>query len=364
MSVYFNDSEPFVCAWLENLIREKLLPAGVVDRRPIQEVEPSDVRDFTQCHFFAGIGGWAYALQLAGWGDRPIWTGSCPCQPFSTAGKQKAHHDKRHLWPEWFRLIRQCRPERVFGEQVASGVGLGWLDVVSTDLEAEAYTVGAVVLGAHSVGAPHIRQRLWFVADSQCDGQRSRGTERTGLQRGAASDDASPTRLVADAADADGGAGERGAQTGARTNGERRGRPTSNGATGELADAEGGDRSLSVSERGSQQDRVESRGRGETGELGNPSGSGLQGRKLDATEQGDGGRVVSGSDGAARHPWDCDWLPCRDGKARPIPTEPRLFPLVDAGAVRNRVALLRGSGNAIVPQVAAAFVKAYMEVSA
>lgn len=166
-SVWYNDSEPFVCDWLENLIREKLLPQGVVDRRPIQEVEPSDVRDFAQCHFFAGIGGWAYALQLAGWGDRPVWTGSCPCQPFSTAGKGQAEDDPRHLWPSWFRLIRECRPERIFGEQVANAAGKGWLDVVATDLETEAYAVGAVVLGAHSVGAPHLRQRIWWVADTE-----------------------------------------------------------------------------------------------------------------------------------------------------------------------------------------------------
>ena len=85
--VYYNDNEPFVCDWLENLIKAKLLPDGAVDRRRIEEVRPEDVQGFTQCHFFAGIGGWAYALQLAGWGDRPVWTGSCPCQPFSAAGK-------------------------------------------------------------------------------------------------------------------------------------------------------------------------------------------------------------------------------------------------------------------------------------
>ena len=163
-SVYYNDSEPFVCAWLRNLIAAKLLPVGDVDERPIQEVMPDDVRHYTQAHFFAGIGGWPYALQLAGWGDRPVWTGSCPCQPFSAAGKGKAEDDPRHLWPHWFRLIRECRPKRIFGEQVVRAAGLGWLDVVATELEAEAYSIGAVALGAHSVSAPHRRQRIWFVA--------------------------------------------------------------------------------------------------------------------------------------------------------------------------------------------------------
>src|SRR3990167_8046758 len=169
MLTYYNDNDPFVCAWLHNLIAAKVIPAGEVDERPIMEVTADDVRGFTQCHFFAGIGCWAYALQLAGWGDRPVWTGSCPCQPFSAAGKRGSHADERHLWPEWFRLLRECGPHVVFGEQVSGAVGLGWLDAVALDLESEGYAVGACVLGAHSVGAPHLRQRLWFVADAPRD---------------------------------------------------------------------------------------------------------------------------------------------------------------------------------------------------
>lgn len=177
MRVYYNDSEPFVAAWLRNLIAAGHLPAGDVDERPIQEVRPDDVKGYTQAHFFAGIGGWPYALQLAGWGDRPVWTGSCPCQPFSAAGKRGSHADDRHLWPAWFDLIRQCRPVTVFGEQVSSAAGLGWLDAVALDLETLDYAVGACVLGAHSVGAPHHRQRLWYVADAT-------GTGRCGVDEG------------------------------------------------------------------------------------------------------------------------------------------------------------------------------------
>lgn len=109
--------------------------------------------------------------------DASVWTGSCPCQPFSNAGRRKAQADERHLWPEMLRLIAACKPERVFGEQVASAVGHGWLDGVFADMEAQDYTCGAVVLGAHSVGAPHIRQRIWWVAESASAGPRPSGKE-------------------------------------------------------------------------------------------------------------------------------------------------------------------------------------------
>jgi len=170
MTCYYNDSEPFVCAWLRNLIAAGLLPAGDVDERPIQEVMPDDVRRYTQAHFFAGIGGWAYALQLAGWGDRPVWTGSCPCQPLSGAGLGLAHADQRHVWPAFYRLIEECRPPVVFGEQVAKKLGLEWFAGVRADLEAARYACGAVDLCAASVGAPHIRQRLFWVADANSAG--------------------------------------------------------------------------------------------------------------------------------------------------------------------------------------------------
>ena len=139
---YYNDSDPKVCSWLRELIKAELVPNGVVDERPIQEIRPADLAGFRQCHFFCGISGWPLALRLAGWGDRPVWTGSAPCQPFSQAGKGKGKTDSRHLWPEMFRLIRECRPVTVFGEQVAGAIGHGWLDGISTNLEAEDYAVG------------------------------------------------------------------------------------------------------------------------------------------------------------------------------------------------------------------------------
>lgn len=168
---YYNEFDPQAAQWLRNLIAAGLIPAGDVDERSIEDVRPNDLRGYTQCHFFAGIGGWPLALDLAGWPrDMPAWSGSCPCQPFSAAGKGDGFADERHLWPAWFHLIRECRPNVVFGEQVASAIRHGWLDLVSADLEAEGYAVGSAVLGAHSVGAPHIRQRLYWVGDASGEG--------------------------------------------------------------------------------------------------------------------------------------------------------------------------------------------------
>lgn len=174
---YYNEIDPYAAKWLRNLIYAGLIPEGDVDERSIEDVKPAELRGYTQCHFFAGIAGWPLALQLAGIpADRPLWTGSCPCQPFSVAGKGAGAADERHLWPAWFHLIRQCKPPIVFGEQVASAIRHGWLDLVSADLEAENYAVGSAVLGAHSVGAPHIRQRLYWVADAS--GARLEGRQR------------------------------------------------------------------------------------------------------------------------------------------------------------------------------------------
>ena len=123
---YYNEFDRFAAAWLRELIAAGHIPAGDVDERSIADVTPGDLAGYAQCHFFAGIGGWAYAIRLAGWpDDRPVWTGSCPCQPFSAAGKQRGTADERHLWPEFRRLIWATRPPIIFGEQVASAVVVG-----------------------------------------------------------------------------------------------------------------------------------------------------------------------------------------------------------------------------------------------
>jgi DNA (cytosine-5)-methyltransferase 1 len=177
---YYNDSDPYCAAWLKNLIAADELPRGSVDGRAIQEVRPADLDRFAACHFFAGLGGWAYALKLAGWPvGHQVWTGSCPCQPLSSAGARRGHADRRHLWPAFFRLIDLCRPAVVFGEQVASRAGREWFAAVRADLESLGYAVRAADLPAASLGAPHIRQRLWFVADAD---RERRG--RLGLAQG------------------------------------------------------------------------------------------------------------------------------------------------------------------------------------
>lgn len=182
MRAYYNEIDPGAAATLRELIKHNLIAPGDVDERSIEDVVPTDLLGYTQCHFFAGIGVWSYALRLAGWpDDRPVWTGSCPCQPFSPAGKGKGFDDERHLWPAFFHLIEVCGPERVFGEQVAGKDGLGWLDLVSTDLEAVGYACGAVPFPAAGIGAPHIRERLYWVADRDdagLEGWRKPGCER------------------------------------------------------------------------------------------------------------------------------------------------------------------------------------------
>jgi len=188
LRAYYNEIDPFAAQWMRNLMAEGWITKGDVDERSIEDVKPSDLTGYDRLHFFAGVAVWDYALNQAGWGRGEIWTGSCPCQPFSTAGKGNGFADERHLWPAFHHLIRQCRPAIVLGEQVASKDGLGWWDLVQADLEGTGYASGAVDTCAAGFGAPHIRQRLYWVGHSNNEGSQGRvGMQQRTYQRPARS---------------------------------------------------------------------------------------------------------------------------------------------------------------------------------
>jgi len=104
-------------------------------------------------------------LKANGINNIDIITGGYPCQPFSVAGRKKGEEDPRHLWPEYFRLIKECRPTWVIGENVSGHIKLG-LDTVLSDLESEGYSTRTFSISAASIGANHKRERVWIVADS------------------------------------------------------------------------------------------------------------------------------------------------------------------------------------------------------
>jgi len=96
-----------------------------------------------------------------------IITGGFPCQPFSVAGKQKGTSDDRHLWPEMFRIIKTFKPRFAIGENVRGIVNIQdgvVFETVCTDLESEGYEVQPFNIPAAGVGAPHRRERIWFIA--------------------------------------------------------------------------------------------------------------------------------------------------------------------------------------------------------
>lgn len=166
--VFFNDNEPYITKWLGSLF-----PEATIDGRGIQEIQASELVRFRRLHFFAGIGGWEVALELSNWGGREVWTASCPCQPLSRAGRRRCEKDERHLWPEFYRLISECRPRTILGEQVDGKDGLEWLDGVALDLEELGYAFAATSMSAACVNAPHVRQRIYWVANA-CGARRER----------------------------------------------------------------------------------------------------------------------------------------------------------------------------------------------
>lgn len=384
MTAYYNENDPKAVAWLRELIKGGHIADGVVDDRSIRDVTADDINGFTQCHFFAGIGGWSLALRLAGWpDDQPVWTGSCPCQPFSAAGKRRGTSDARHLWPDFCRLIAQCGPAVIFGEQVASKDGRQWLAGVRADLEALGYGVGAADLcaagtgtpgegwivhqgkdtggGARDdwreawerivVGPPHIRQRLFWVANSASKRSFSAtqarvhcGEEATGARHG------QPERCC----DSSGLGNPNIVDESpiARIHG---GPGTTSTRVCGMADTDGGDTSEERKQRGGEY-RQQSQD-------GGVIGGGLVDSDSSTKERLRPISVSLEPKQEARRPgyanaWaDTELIRCADGKPRRV--EPGIHPL--AHGIPGRVGLLRGYGNAIVAQVAAEFIQAFVE---
>ena len=321
MNAIYNEIDPGAAAWLKGLADADRIVPGRVDTRSVEDLTRADVDGPGQRHFFAGIGGWSLALRYAGVDDgADIWTGSCPCQPFSQAGRRKGNDDVRHLWPAWFKLIEECRPPIVFGEQVASAAGFDWLSAVRTDLESAGYVVGGADLPACGVGAPHKRQRVFFVAYTDTRGF----WERLHVSRG------QPRREVSDA--------NRSGETGVVDDSARLG--TRDGSR----------------DAGALDDLVYTGGEGSGRDAGAIPGSETQ----SGSERQLARRVVDVPFAASptRGYWQhADWLLCRDGKARAV--EPGTFPL--AHGVSGRVGQIRGYGNAINPILGGEFVKAALE---
>ncbi len=352
MTAYYNEIDPAAAQWLRNLIEAGNIAPGYVDERSIEDVYPSDLRGFTQCHFFAGVGVWSYALRSAGWSDdRPVWTGSCPCQPFSAAGKGAGFDDERHLWPAFHHLIKECKPAIVLGEQVASKDSDPWIDLVHTDLEAVGYAFGAIPFPSAGIGAPHIRDRLYWVADA--NGPRHISGAHARIHRG-----------------------EKGA-------GPRHGQPKRHGPSGGLANPtnqrvhgiSGDAECQSGKQLRAQQERPEHDGGGATCGVEHTLQLGRQRGQASASGHDDDGpaperaqgqhglgqpsahRFLEDGTGPTNGFWRAaDWLLCRDGKWRPV--EPGTFPLVNGASAR--VVRLRAYGNAINAKAAQAFIECLM----
>lgn len=409
----YTDFDPRSIEALGNLERARMIPPGEVRGADINDIEAASL-DADQVHMFAGVGVWPLALAIAGWPvDVPVWTASCPCQPFSSAGRRKGFEDDRHLWPVVYRLIALCHPPVVFGEQVAGTAGAAWFARVRSDLERAGYAVGCCDLPAACVGAPHRRHRLFFVAVADAAEQRSQGGPHADLQPAAGrggvhevGDDDGRDLLP----DAVGNSGARGRDRGEERNGQA-------AAGGSAGDLRRDDRGLGVVSDAVAEPEGQRRRGGQRETLGRPgpraaaqrpvSGDravGDAGKPRLERQSGLGaagdepGRLGEGPHGpTAQTSWDdCLLVRCVEPTAsggsvervRRISSEPGAFPLVDgppAGIavsprsevdgpafrlkdhgrtnirVINRAAALHGIGNAICLPVATDFIGAAME---
>jgi DNA (cytosine-5)-methyltransferase 1 len=258
----------------------------------------------------------------------------------------------------FFRLVKECRFRVIFGEQVPAAIGKHWLDGVFADLEAEGYACGAVVLGAHSVNSPHRRQRIYWMADPNSDGSREgriNNGEVSGLSEaqcesefgaallGRGGDACRMVQSIGAGLEGHSGDGNDGDESGRVASGEA-GSTTATGDTGGLAN------SISL-------------GRERRKNPGRPAGK-------DESIGREGMPNAQCCDDALKAGfWDnSHFILCRDGKHRRVPVESEIQPLASRlpyklGRRRSaRNPILRGAGNSIIPQVAAEFIKAYLDI--
>lgn len=362
MTAYYNEIDAAACAVLRQLIADDVIAPGDVDSRSIKDVQPDDLRGYTQCHFFAGGGLWSVAARMAGWPDaRPIWTGSCPCQPFSAAGKGLGTEDSRHLWPDFYRLISACRPPRVMGEQVASKAGRDWFHGVRADLEAGGYAGRAVDIPACAVDAPHQRNRLYWIAVEHAASERrgegrpehelwggrstAAGADASGVTQG----DAFGSRLERQHGHGDGSGRPEPRRSVAATDGAERNIPSD--PDGYRCDGPG----VSAGQEWQHSNVVA--GHHESLQS-NADRGGCAG-----WAEGEIGRAFERT--ASKRSllrngtyWsDADWIVCHDEKARRAQSGIRF--LVDG--LPGRVDLWRIGGNAIVPVLAAEVIAAFLD---
>lgn len=381
---YYNEFDRDAAHVLCCLIADGLIAPGDVDDRSIKDVQPNDLEGYTQVHLFAGAGIWSLAARLAGWADaRPLWTASCPCQPFSAAGKGLGIADPRHLWPDVFRLLRARRragfgPSVLVGEQVAGKTGYGWFDGVRADLASEGIPSRVVDFPACAVDSPQIRNRLYWAAlggaasagglgsgRSEAPGRQARDGQHRGSdagdghvgraigsrlegQRGHGDGSYEPGRVGADTArstaEADVGDRSRDVVDGPSF-GRGEGRPEHELRSGRAAVA-GSD--APVSRDGSMADSDEPFGRIRDEQ---------SAWKQQIDEQDVGAYVRTRSRNGSF--WsDAEWIMCHDGKARR--TEPGIRLLVTGMA--GRVPAWRLAGNSIVAQAAAEVIASLMDV--
>ncbi len=334
MTAFYNEIDPYAAQWLRELINARHIAPGVVDERSIDEIRPDELVEFTQCHFFAGIGVWSLSLRNAGWPDsRPVWTGSCPCQPFSSAGKGTGFDDERHLWPAWQWLISECNPPAIFGEQVASKAAEDWIDLVQADMEGMGYAFGCVPIPSAGVGAPHIRDRAYWVGHSSKP--RSQGHARNVST--------SPRQTPVRSASETGLSGGMAHTSGQRHDKAREGNASSGGC------CTSGDGTIERVEY--TDDQYEESAGNQTRAI-DIGGTGIDFKMASQQGRTDKAHPTNGIWGGA------DWLLCRDGKIRPV--EPGTFPLADG--IAARVGRLRGYGNAINAEAGQKFIEVAIEI--